>query len=148
MLKMNQKMQKILKQKGGMNKKTIVAICEDIVSQVKCINDCVLYDENGNLEQKKINWSIVLKVNKDFTGYEVSHNEILLPNELFNESLLIFLDEIKFQLLKKFPNRKFCIILSDSDRAVLRFHTYRPQEGLWLSQDLEKYKAPILFDVC
>ena len=61
MLKMNQKMEKILKQKGGMNKKTIVAICEDIVSQVKCINDCVLYDENGNLEQNKLEYCLKSK---------------------------------------------------------------------------------------
>lgn len=148
MLKMNSKMEEILEQKGKMNEETIESICENIISQVKCINDCVLYDENGNLEQKKINWDFVLKVHKDLTGYEVSHNEVSIPDELFNESLLSFLDKVKIRLTDKFPNRRFCIILSDSDRAVLRFHTYRLEEGLWLSNEIEKYKEPILFEVC
>lgn len=147
MLKMNLEMEKLLKKKGEMDEETIVIICENIISKTKCINDCVLYDETGKLEQKKINWNFVLKMNKDWTGYEVSHNEVVLPIDLFNESLLRFLEQMKLHLLKKFPNRKICVILSNSDRPVLRFHTYRVQEGLWLSLELEKYKEPIMYEV-
>lgn len=148
MVKMNEKMKELLKREGGESQINISELCKSIILKTKCINDCVLYDETGNLEKKKINWEFVLKINKDWTGYEVSHNEILIPDVIFfKDNIVTFLEEIRAQLKIKYPNKIFCLVLSYSDRGVLRFHTYRPIEGLWLSPEIERYKEPILFDL-
>ena len=47
-----------------------------------------------------------------------------------------------------YPNRKFCIIFSmDESDITVRFHTYREVEGLWISEDLESYDNPILYEI-
>lgn len=146
MIRMNTKMEVFLKKDRLQEKSNILELCDDIVLKTKCINDCILYDAQGNLEHKKINWDFVMKINKDLTGYEVSHNEILLEDNIFFvDDIMIFLEELKHQLEHKFPFKQFCFIISYSERGALRFHTYRPNEGLWVSSELEKYETPILY---
>ena len=148
MVKMNAGMRELLKKTNSKCTLNIADYCTSIVSKTKCINDCILYDEFGDLEQKKINWDFVLKNHQDWTGYEVSRNEILISELLFHEKYVFdFLSELKNQLKDKFPQRKFCIIMSYGDRAHLRFHTFRVMEGLWLSPEVDEYEEPILYDL-
>lgn len=138
----------LLERDGFLDTQNIKILCKNIVLKTKCINDCILYNECGVLEENKINWEYVLRINGDLTGYEVSQNEILISDTIFNKnSMTLFLSELKFQFHNKFPNKKFCFIISYNDKGILRFHTYRISEGIWLSTDLEKYSEAVLYDL-
>lgn len=146
MIKANKKMDDILKKKTPCNVVCIEQLCMRIVSKTKCINNCILYDNTGTLDNKTINWDFVLKVNFDFTGYEVCQNEIKILDDIFSQDAMhLFLINLNKQLKTKFPNRKFCFILTYSDVGILRFHTYRSNEGMWISSNLESYQEPILY---
>ncbi|MDE6469587.1 MAG: hypothetical protein K2L19_01010 [Eubacterium sp.] len=146
MLTFNKKMKDLLGQKKSSNPVNIEQLCESIISKTRCINDCVLYDECAQLDEKAINWDWVLKVNSDLSGYEVNRNEIFLADELFYKDAMIeFLTGLNSQLQNKFADKRFCLIVYYNDVGVLRFHTYREEEGLWLDTDLEKYEEAVLY---
>lgn len=44
--------------------------------------------------------------------------------------------------------QKFCTILSeDNGRWTYRFHIVHDGEPLWISEDLEKFAQPIMYDI-
>lgn len=146
MLAFNEKMKALLEQKKSSNSVNTEQLCESIISKTRCINDCVLYDEDAQLDEKTINWDWVLKVNSDFSGYEVGHNEIMLADDLFcRDSMMEFLTKLNHQLQNKFADKRFCLIVQYNGIGVLRFHTYRKNEGMWLDTDLEKYQEPVMY---
>jgi len=148
MVKMNASMKALIKKKHGKETINLYYYCKNIVSKTVCLNDCVLYDEHHVWEENEITWDFVQKVHQDWTGFEVSQNEILIPKLLFQEDHVFkFLSELRSQLEQKYPLKKFCIIMAYGDRRLLRFHTFREKEGVWLSPEIEKYKNPVLYDL-
>lgn len=146
MFSSNEKMNVLLEQEKSIDILSIKQLCYKISSKIKCINDCVLYDNNGILDNDKINWDYVLKLNYDLTGYEVSCNEIVIPDNIFcKNGVNVFLDELKKQLSEKLIDRKICFIMYYNGIGVLRFHTYRPDEGMWLDSVLENYQEAVLY---
>ena len=109
--------------------------------------DCIIFDENGKLEESKINFDRILKLVGDWTGYEISCNELrYFKSELPPDQFLCFADGLNSALSQKYSGRKFGIVISvDNEIIDLRFHTYREKEGLWLDKDLNKYDNPILY---
>lgn len=122
-------------------------IIREVVNKTKIIKDCIIFDENGKLEESKINFDRILKLVGDWTGYEISCNELrYFKSELPPDQFLCFADGLNSALLQKYSGRKFGIVISvDNEIIDLRFHTYREKEGLWLDKDLNKYDNPILY---
>ncbi|MDE5984698.1 MAG: hypothetical protein K2H13_05535 [Eubacterium sp.] len=146
MLKFNEKMKVLLEQNVFSNIVDIKQLCESIISKTRCINDCILYDEDAELDEKTINWDFVLKINFDLSGYEVSQNELVLTDDLFCwDSMIEFLTGLNSLLQNKFADKRFCLIVHYNGIGVLRFHTYREEEGLWLDKALEKYEEAVLY---
>lgn len=123
---------------------------KDVVSKTKIIKDCVIFDENEEWEETKVNFDRLLKWVGDWTGYEVSCNELRYSkSELPPNQFLCFVEGLNSALSKKYEGRKFVIIISVLDDGVidLRFHTYRKKEGLWLNKNLNKYDNPVLYRI-
>lgn len=148
MIYMNDKMKYFLCGNDFDNKIDINKLSERICADTKYVNDCILYDENGSKNIDNINWEWVIQINGDYTGYEVNCNEIILPDEIFSaKNLLKFSVELKKHFKSKYPNKNICFVFFYTDKGILRFHTYRAEEGLWLSSDLDNYKEPILYEL-
>jgi len=155
MINMNMKMKDIIT-KNAMNVEVndkILKLCNYIILKTKNIRDYIIFDEKNDLEEKNINYERILKFYGDWTGYEVSCNEIRITDYISfkqKEFYMIphILEYLKLGLSKKYGTRKFCIIISiDNDHVILRFHSYRENEGLWISEDLEGYEEPIIYEV-
>ncbi|AUG56727.1 hypothetical protein [Acetivibrio saccincola] len=155
MINMNKKMKDILK-KNALNMRNdnkIPQFCDYILSKTKIIKNCIIFDEKNDLEEKNINFEKILKFCGDWTGYEVACNEIRITDYISfkqEEFYMVsrILNYLKLGLSKMYCTRKFCIIISiDNNHVVLRFHTYRENEGLWIKEDLEGYENPIIYEV-
>ncbi|MCI9582125.1 MAG: hypothetical protein HFG46_00295 [Clostridium sp.] len=150
MVNMNKIMKKMLRGNKEYNEMSkINLITEEVVSKTKLIRDCIIFDEDGMLDESEINFSRILKFDKDWTGYEVSCNELRFPkNEIPSHRFIDLAEKLDIKLSQKYEGRKFGVILSVVDDWIdLRFHTYRKDEGLWLDKDLNKYDNPILYRV-
>lgn len=148
MVNMNDIMKQLL-QEGEQEISQISFIAEEVANRTKLIKDCVIFDENGKLDENKIDFSSILKFVKDWTEYEIGCNELRFSQEdiPFNQ-LLYFTEALNTKLSQKYKGRKFGIIIAIHGEWVdLRFHTYRADEGLWLDKDLNKYDNPILYRV-
>lgn len=147
---MNNKMEQILKEKWESERKASTKlIAEKIIKKTRLINNCVIYDEKGNLDEKSINFNRILTIVKDWTGYEISCNELRFSlNDIPLNQILYFVESIDFLLSTRYKGKVFGIIVSLQDEEIeLRFHTYRYDEGLWLVNDLNKYNIPILYKI-
>lgn len=146
MINMNDRMKKILKRKEKQAAYLeINGIVTEIVNKTKTIKDCIIYDEDGMLEEDRINFNNILKMFGDWTGYEVSCNEIRFSQKLINASgFLILADKLSCSLAQKYAKNIVVYIMMYSDEIELRFHTYREGDKLWLDEDLNKYNIPIL----
>ena len=142
---------KQLLQKEGQGKEMprTKKIAEEVVNKTRLIKNCIIFDENEKLDENKINFSRILKIVKDWTGYEISCNELRFSKEeIPSNQLLYFAENLHFMLSQKYDGRKFGIVISLHDDIIdLRFHTYRSDEGLWLDKDLNKYDSPILYRI-
>jgi hypothetical protein len=97
----------------------------------------------------------MIKVYGDLKGIEASENHIHIeniipefrsrPKDAFRFALLL-LDTWESKLKNNYPDKSFNIILSfDGKYPVIRFNTYRSQEGHWINpSELEGFKEAIL----
>lgn len=152
---LNTKMEKIICDSNNNEdlKEFISEFCDNYLLKTKIIRDCIIYDQEGDLSEEKINFERILQFYGDWTGYEASCNEIRITDYLdLNKknigNILDIFNYLKKGLLNMYPNRKFCIIISiDEPDITLRFHTYRKEEEIWISEDLESYDNPILCEI-
>ena len=146
MINMNEKMKKILKVKGGQAScLKINAIVNQIVNNTKIIKGCIIFDKDGTLEEDKINFTRILKMVGDKTGYEVSCNEFRFSQEMLGTNeILMLADKLSKSLSQKCTKIIVVYIALCNDEIELRFHSYRKDEGLWLDNDLDQYDIPIL----
>ena len=95
MVNMNKIMKKMLRGNKEYNEMSkINLITEEVVSKTKLIRDCIIFDEDGMLDESEINFSRILKFDKDWTGYEVSCNELRFPKKEIPSHQFIDLAEI------------------------------------------------------
>lgn len=122
-------------------------LIKEIISKTKLIGSCVLYDCDGTLTEEAIDFEWALRVNGDYTGYEVSCNEICVAAEAVPVSqLLPFAGELDKALRDHYKGTAFGIILAiEQTGIVLRIHTHRAPEGLWLNENLDQYDTPLLY---
>ena len=146
MIYLNSAMEKLLLNEND-KKETLKTrtIIREVVNKTKIIKDCIIFDENGKLEESKINFDRILKIVGDWTGYEISCNELrYFKSELPPDQFLCFADGLNSALSQKYNGRKFGIVITlDSEIIDLRLHTYREKEGLWLDTTLDKYDNTI-----
>lgn len=150
MVNMNDSMKKLLQESRKTEEVSkINQLSKDVVNRTKLIRDCIIFDETGEIDETKINFNQILKFVKDWTGYEISCNELRFSKkEIPSNDFLYFTERLNINLSEKYEGRKFGIIISIIDEKIdLRFHTYREKEGLWLDKDLNKYNNPILYRV-
>lgn len=152
---LNKKMKKIIYDSDYCEdlKENILEFCKNYIFKTKMIRDCIIYDQEGDLDEGEINFERALQFHGDWTGYEASCNEIRVTDYLDIKkknmsNIFEILNYLKKELLNMYPNRNFCIIISiDESDITVRFHTYREEEGMWISEDLESYDNPILYEI-
>lgn len=133
------------------NKELISKVCESILSKIKVVGNCVLYDEEDVIDDKYIA-SLPQKIEKqgDRTGLEMWHNEICLSAfEGFSLSCILpFIEQFKQRLNAVYP-RPYCLIvyITNTQDIYFRFHVYRKDEGMWINSDIEADANPLLYDL-
>lgn len=151
MIKTNKAMNKIINNKINYNLKEpdiVDRIIKSIIKKLYFVNECVIYSED-KIKKEDIDSVKILELCKNKTNYEIGCNEIIYPKEILNPDLYQILGEkLKKELCKKY-NVKFMIYISEqkiNDFFEIRFHIDRTNDGenLWLNDDLEKYKEPIM----
>ena len=122
-------------------------ILREIVSKTKIIRNCVIYDKDKTLEEKQINFNKIIQFFGDWTGYEVSCNELIFErNSIHSNQFLVLASRLSNMLSQKFNGKEIVVYILLSEKEIeLRFHTYRENENLWLDEDLNKYDVPILY---
>lgn len=148
MVKMNDMMNAILKdEKEPESSLQLDSILTEIVSKTKKIKDCIIYDKYETLEEEKINFDRILRFVGDWTGYEVSCNELRFERNSISQSQFgVLASRLGDMLSQKCNGKQIVVYISLCDNEIeLRFHTYREDEGLWLDKDLNKYDMPILY---
>lgn len=77
MVNMNDRMKKLLQESRKTEEVSkINQLSKDVVNRTKLIRDCIIFDETGEIDETKINFNQILKFVKDWTGYEISCNEL------------------------------------------------------------------------
>lgn len=133
------------------NKELISKVCESILSKIKVVGNCVLYDEEDVIDDKYIA-SLPQKIEKqgDKTGLEMWHNEICLSAfEGFSLSCILpFIEQFKQCLNAVYP-RPYCLIvyITNTQDIYFRFHVFRKDEGMWINSDIEADANPLLYDL-
>ena len=147
MINTNWMMSQILLKEGEKQGLQAKMISKEVIKKTRLIRNCVIFDENGTLNEERMNFDRILKIVG--AGYEVSSNELRFSKgEIPRNQILYFVDCLNLELSRKYRERKFGIIISVYDESIdLRFHTYREEEGLWLDNNLDKYDVPILYSV-
>ena len=155
MLKMNNKMKSLLYNininQPNKISKNVEKICNEIVSKTKIIFNCVVHDPNDELKEKNLNKNYVIN---DTVRYESNCNEFR-PIDYFDyhceftaHIVHYTLYHLKIKLKDKYPNRKFCIIISISDKiSTVHFHTCINNEDLWISNNLDNFEDPVLYEI-
>jgi len=116
------------------------------------VHDCIIISDNDIvLSDEK--FDKVIHMFTDRTGYEASNTDTRINDYFenlempFNEAVVIAVmainiwsNELKFIE----PTAKFCFVIGCSDMYVtIRYHKFRKNEGLWLSENLEEYENPV-----
>lgn len=117
---------------------------EKLFKDLKFENGCLFLEtHNGKASSENV---------ADKTEFEAWHNEILI-NSLFPKKKISpafamqFFAQFNAKLQENF-NEKICAIMSEDDgRWTYRFHIVREDEPLWISEDLEKFAQPVMYDV-
>ena len=144
MINMNDTMKAIIEKEEEYNVQ-LDNVINKIVDNIKIIKECIIYDEDGTLEEEKINFDRILKFVGDWTGYEVSCNEFRFEKEIIKPNqFLIFANKLSNKISQKYNEKKNVIYIILNDDVELRFHTYRENEKLWLDENLNQYDIPIL----
>ena len=149
MIEANSVMKKILKEnKQISNLDTEVnKLCQKILNQLNLIHESVLFNINEK-EAKKLDFDYLLTRFGDLSYFEWYNNEILIPNEVItNNKILQFSIKIKKELELKFENKKICVVMDIdliNDIKLLRFHVYRKNDGLIVSNINEIKENAIL----
>lgn len=147
MIKMNELMKSIMEKSEKWECcKEIGDILNEIISKTKKVRSCIVYDSNEEIEEEKINYDIIMQFVGDWTGYEVSCNELRYEKQKISPGYFTILAErIGVMLSQQYEGKRFVVyIFLYDDELELRFHTFRKDEGLWLDEDLNKYDKPIL----
>lgn len=122
------------------------AILDNILKKTRRIQESVIYDED-EIDESTINFERVFKFVGDWTGYEISCNEIRIENIMLSPNQYVtFANMLQKMLKNKYKDKDFVVyICLNDDYIEIRFHIYRENEGFWLNENLNMYNSPILY---
>ena len=147
MIKFNLSMKNLLNKNKQIfnNDKEIDKLCQKILAKSDLINGCLLININEK-EKKELDFDYLLTTFGDLSYSEWYNNEVLLPNDIVtNNKILQFSMKIKRKFELKFKNKNICIVIdSMNDIRLLRFHIYRKNDGLIISNINEIKENAIL----
>lgn len=151
----NSKMKRLMRRNNDVLKPEYLVMVDKqldkLFKDLRYENGCLfLSTHNGKADASNVS---------DRVGFEACFNEILInrlfPKKKVTASLaLTFYSMFITRLSGEYP-QKFCTILSeDNGRWTFRFHIVRERvdetstlEPLWISEDLEKFAQPIMYDI-
>lgn len=119
------------------------------------VNDTYLIENAGDsisIESIKKNYDDLIRLNTDKTGFECSINEIKLLNNFENKKFNLSSEQqfvlggivMKNLITKKnFPVPCVVYFTYDDGQLSMRFHKFRSNDGLWISDNLEDYEEPV-----
>ncbi|MDE6732194.1 MAG: hypothetical protein K2J77_04890 [Oscillospiraceae bacterium] len=145
-MKSNKSMQTLLLKGGELSPSDFTLTekrIEKLFKDLKHENGCLfLATHNGKANDGNIT---------DKTEFEAWYNEVLI-NSLFPKKQIMpafamqFFAQFNARLQSEF-DEKICAIMSEDDGCwTYRFHIVR-EGGLWISEDLEKFAQPVIYDV-
>lgn len=108
--------------------------------------------ESGCLFMKTYNGRALPDDCMDKVEFEAWHNEILINSE-FSKGRVTAAFALEFfkrfnERLAEMCSQKMCSVMSEDDgRWTFRFHIVREGEPLWISEDLERFSQPILYEL-
>ena len=123
-------------------------VCDEIFSPiVKCthpVGEAIIYDED-EITEFDVNWNRVFELRINYTGYEFTCNEFIVPFEKIQNIPIDFLAvEFLKRLKKKFIDMVFVVYFFVHDGNLeFRFHVFREEDGIWIS-DFDDFKCPFL----
>lgn len=108
--------------------------------------------EGGCLFMKTYNGQAVPENWTDKVEFEAWHNEILINSEFPERQItpsfaLEFYKRFGARLIMACPERMCSVMSEDDGLWTFRFHIVREGEPLWISEDLEKFSQPILYEI-
>ncbi len=143
MIKMNNKMKYIFFEHLDDLNDEIIHQLDEIVSNIKMVNSCIIYDKDG-INDSDIDMDRILKFTKTLTAYEIGCNEFIIKN-VHSISLKKIASYLLDSMKRKFEGSEFVIyLIMKEDSAEIKFHKYRKDDGLWISDEINDYDEPIL----
>lgn len=89
----------------------------------------------------------------DKTEFEAWYNEIFINAEFPKSTkitprfALMFFAQFNARLTALRAGKICAVMSADEGRFTYRFHLVRESEGLWISEDLEKFAQPIMYEI-
>lgn len=108
--------------------------------------------EDGCLFMKTHNGQAVLNACSDKAEFEAWHNEILINSEFPEGKItaafaLEFFERFCDRLKALCPEKKCSVMSEDEGYWTFRFHIVRKGEPLWISEDIESFSQPVLYEI-
>lgn len=108
--------------------------------------------ENGCLFLATHNGKANAELAADKVEFEAWHNEILINAEFPNRRItpafaMQFFAQFNARLQSEYGERICAVMSEDDGRWTYRFHIVREGEPLWISEDLEKFGQPIMYEL-
>lgn len=108
--------------------------------------------ENGCLFLSTYNGVASAENVADKAEFEAWHNEILINSEFPTMKItpafaMRFFARFNERLRSEYGERICAVMSEDEGRWTYRFHIVREGEPLWISEDLEKFAQPIVYDI-
>jgi len=130
---------------------TVLNLQKIMSPQFTQVYDSIIVSRD-KIEISEEQYSRVIKMHGDKTGYEASNNDTRV-NDFFETDLpgsealsiaLMIVDVWGGKLKCLEPESDFCFIIDcDENYVTLRFHKLRSNEGMWLLDDIEGYDGAI-----
>lgn len=124
------------------------SVCDEIFSPiVECthpVGKTIIYDED-EITEFDVNWNRVFERRINYTGYEFTCNEFIVPFENVQNIPMDFLAiEFLKRLKKKFIDMVFVVYFFVHDGNLeFRFHVFREEDGFWIS-NFDSFKCPLV----
>jgi hypothetical protein len=146
---LNAKMQIIdIKAKLSMNNTITFSLKKlDQLFNIKIQNifDCILIMDDEGIDLSEDQFFEVIEMYGDKTGYEASNNELRIIDyidnrDLSKENQYLIGKSFIINLSTRISKKTVFYFSFDDDILTIRFHIFRETDGLWISDDLEKFE--------
>lgn len=117
---------------------------EKLFGDLKSDNGCLfLASHNGKASAENVT---------DRVEFEARHNEILINSEFPKKRItpafaMQFFAQFNARLQEEYGGKLCAVMSEDNGRWTYRFHIMREGEPPWISEDIEKFGQPVMYDI-